>query len=74
LQGSCQPRRDHRVPESAGFGEALINCDLDYQVVKQTTEWNTPARFDQVLEVSVRGARLGNTTCAPASTRTRENI
>ena len=36
-----------------GFGEALINGDLDFQLVKQTTEWNAPARFDQVLALWV---------------------
>lgn len=45
-----------------GFGEELISGDLDYQLVKQTIEWKGPARFDDVLEVRVRAARLGNTS------------
>lgn len=45
-----------------GFREVMITGALDYQVVKQTTEWKGSARFDQVLEVSVRAARLGNTS------------
>lgn len=45
-----------------GFGEALINGDLDYQLVKQTVEWKASARFDQVLELSVSPVRLGNTS------------
>jgi hypothetical protein len=36
-----------------GLGEALINGDLDFQLVKQTLEWTAPARFDQVLGVSL---------------------
>ena len=45
-----------------GFGEALIASTLDYQLVKLTIEWKAPARFDQVLEVSVHCMRLGNTS------------
>jgi acyl-CoA thioester hydrolase len=45
-----------------GFGEALINGDLDFQLVKQTTEWKAPARFDQVLALSVSAAHLGTTS------------
>ena len=47
---------------AAGYGDALISGDLDYQLVKQTIEWKAPARFDQVLEVSVRATKLGNTS------------
>ncbi|HLJ85897.1 MAG TPA: thioesterase family protein [Candidatus Angelobacter sp.] len=45
-----------------GFGEALFTGDLDFQLVKQTIEWKAPARFDQVLEISVYGKHLGNTS------------
>jgi acyl-CoA thioester hydrolase len=45
-----------------GFGETMIQGELDYQLVKQTIEWKQPARFDQVLEVSVAASRLGNTS------------
>ena len=45
-----------------GFAESLINGDLDYQLVKQTIEWKAPARFDQVLELSISASRLGNTS------------
>src|SRR5215467_3390347 len=45
-----------------GFGEALINGGLDFQLVKQTLEWKAPARFDEVLEISVCASRLGNTS------------
>ena len=45
-----------------GFGSALVNGTLDYQLVKLTLEWKSPARFDQVLELSVGTTRLGNTS------------
>lgn len=45
-----------------GYGEALINGDLDFQLVKQTTEWKAPARFDQVLSLSVAAVELGHTS------------
>ena len=45
-----------------GFGEALINGDLDFQLVKQTLEWTAPARFDQVLGVSVTAQHVGTTS------------
>jgi acyl-CoA thioester hydrolase len=45
-----------------GFGEALLSGRLDYQSVKLTLEWKAPARFDQVLELSLHAKRLGSTS------------
>jgi len=45
-----------------GFGEALANGSLDYQLVKLIVDWEAPARYDQVLELSVYATRLGNTS------------
>lgn len=45
-----------------GYGEQVISGELDYQLVKQTLEWRAPARFDEVLELSVRARHLGNTS------------
>src|SRR5688572_32680753 len=45
-----------------GFEHEIQTAELDYQVVKQTTEWRAPARFDQVLEISVSTRHLGNTS------------
>jgi acyl-CoA thioester hydrolase len=45
-----------------GFREQLVSGELDFQLVKQTTEWKAPARFDQVLAVSVAPRHLGNTS------------
>lgn len=35
---------------------------LDFQLVKQTVEWKAPARFDQVLGISVSTSHLGTTS------------
>lgn len=45
-----------------GFGEALATGELDYQLVKLTLEWKAPARFDQVIELSIYTTHLGNTS------------
>jgi acyl-CoA thioester hydrolase len=45
-----------------GYGEAIASGEVDFQLVKQTFEWKAPARFDQVLEVSVSTKHLGNTS------------
>jgi acyl-CoA thioester hydrolase len=45
-----------------GFGDALGSGELDYQLVKQTVEWKSPARFDDVLEVRVQTHRVGTTS------------
>jgi len=45
-----------------GYGAQLVSGELDFQLVKQTIEWKAPARFDQVLEVSVLAKSLGTTS------------
>lgn len=35
---------------------------IEYHLVKQTIEWKSPARFDQVLELSVSLQHLGTTS------------
>jgi acyl-CoA thioester hydrolase len=45
-----------------GFGEAVADGAIDFQLVKQTLEWKQSARFDQVLELSVAAVHLGNTS------------
>ena len=47
---------------------ALLAAGLDFQLVKQTTEWKYPARFDDVLEIAVEAIRLGVTSFACAAT------
>jgi acyl-CoA thioester hydrolase len=45
-----------------GFEKEIQTAELDYQLVKQTTEWRAPARYDQVLEISVATKHLGTTS------------
>lgn len=45
-----------------GYGEQMVSGELDYQLVKQTTEWKASARYDDVLEATVRVVKLGNTS------------
>lgn len=47
---------------ATGLAAALLAGEFDYQVVKQITEWKSPARFDDVLEARVSTAALGNTS------------
>jgi acyl-CoA thioester hydrolase len=39
-----------------------IATDFDCRLVKQTMQWKTPARFDDVLELRVRTTHLGTTS------------
>jgi acyl-CoA thioester hydrolase len=45
-----------------GYEKEIQTAELDYQLVKQTTEWRAPARYDQVLEISVATKHLGTTS------------
>jgi len=45
-----------------GLTEALHTGQFDYQLVKQTTEWKSPARFDDVLEVRIACEAVGTTS------------
>jgi acyl-CoA thioester hydrolase len=47
---------------AAGLNATGMFGDFDYQVVKQATEWKAPARFDDVLEISVYIKHVGNTS------------
>jgi acyl-CoA thioester hydrolase len=47
---------------AAGIVDEFMQGDLDFQLVKQTVEWKSPARYDQVLELSVTPQHLGNTS------------
>lgn len=42
--------------------QVLNTRGLDVMVVKQTKEWQGPARFDDVLEQSIRTGRVGTTS------------
>ena len=45
-----------------GVLHEFLEGRLDFQLVKQTVEWQAPARFDQVLELSIAASRLGTTS------------
>lgn len=45
-----------------GFEKEIQTGEFDYQLVRQTTEWQAPARYDQVVEASVTTKHLGNTS------------
>jgi acyl-CoA thioester hydrolase len=45
-----------------GVLDQFFDGHLDFQLVKQTVEWKAPARYDQVLELSIRPTRLGTTS------------
>lgn len=47
---------------SLGYEHEIQTAELDYQLVKQTIEWKAPARYDQVLEISVAAKQLGTTS------------
>src|SRR5262249_40833626 len=47
---------------AAGVLPDFIDGPLDFQLVKQTVEWKAPARYDQVLELSIAPTRLGTTS------------
>ena len=45
-----------------GYGEQMQTGEFDIQLVKQTTQWRAPARYDQVLAISVETRHIGNTS------------
>lgn len=45
-----------------GYGEQMVTAELDFQLVRQTTQWRSPARYDNVLEGSVTSTGVGNTS------------
>jgi acyl-CoA thioester hydrolase len=52
---------------AAGVLPDFYDGRLDFQLVKQTVEWKAPARFDQVLELSIAATRLGTTSFTMAT-------
>ena len=47
---------------AAGVLDQFVAGHLDFQLVKQTVEWKSPARYDQVLELSFTVTKLGRTS------------
>lgn len=56
-----------------GGYHALLNQELDSQIVRQTTQWESPARFDDVIACHVRTVKLG-TTSFVIETDMREHV
>jgi acyl-CoA thioester hydrolase len=42
--------------------EQAMNGSFEIQTVRQLVEWKSPARFDDVLEISVHTCRIGSTS------------
>ena len=59
---------DYADIASAEYTRALFGSvdpaatGLDWRLVKQTTEWRAPARYDDVLDLRVRTLRVGTTS------------
>jgi acyl-CoA thioester hydrolase len=45
-----------------GYYDKGANGNPELQLVKQITEWKSPARYDDELEISVLPLKLGNTS------------
>jgi acyl-CoA thioester hydrolase len=45
-----------------GYEQELKTGGFDVQLVKQITQWRAPARYDDVLEISVQTTHIGNTS------------
>jgi acyl-CoA thioester hydrolase len=50
------------IRELFGGYEKLMAQGIDSQVVRLTTNWKSPARFDDVLSISVETIYIGNTS------------
>lgn len=46
----------------AVFGGVDGSTGVDWRLVRQVTEWKAPARFDDVITISVTTARIGTTS------------
>jgi acyl-CoA thioester hydrolase len=44
------------------WGDAMFSGGYDYRLVKQTIEWQSPARYDEIVQVAVSTVRVGTTS------------
>ena len=59
---------------AVGFDtKRLLASGLDFQLVKQTIEWQAAAHFDDVLEIEIEAVRLGTTSFTCRATFRRAN-
>lgn len=47
---------------TVGGYKGMLERNLDNQVVRLATDWQSPARFDDVLSISVETVRVGNSS------------
>jgi len=55
-----------------GSYQEMLNQGMDAQVVSLKTDWQSPARFDDILRITVEPRRIGNTSYTLALTFTNE--
>ena len=58
----------------AMFGRMIDASELDWRLVKQTTQWHVPARFDEILDACVRTVRVGTTSFVFATEFFRDGV
>ena len=58
----------------AMFGGTPEASDLDWRLVKQTTQWRAPGRYDDILEARVRTVRVGTTSFVLATEFFRDGV
>jgi acyl-CoA thioester hydrolase len=58
----------------AVFGRMVDASELDWRLVKQTTQWHAPARFDDILDARVRTVRVGTTSFVFATELVRDGV
>ena len=60
---------------AVGFDtQNLLASGLDFQLVKQTIEWKSAARFDDVLAIEIEAVRLGTTSFTCRATFRKANV
>lgn len=47
---------------TVGGYKGMLDRNIDSQVVRLATDWQSPARFDDVLAISVETSRVGHTS------------
>lgn len=45
-----------------GYEQEMVSAELDFQLVKQTTQWKAPAHYDEIVEARIACTHTGNTS------------
>jgi acyl-CoA thioester hydrolase len=56
------------------YTRAVFDQDHEFRLRKQTIEWHAPARFDDVLDISVHTAKIGTTSFTIGFSFTRGDV